>query len=252
MKSLYPMEKNDSATATLVDLHDRLDGLWTTYLHYLDQYTASQKLIQNHMSAGFMSLARANFNARNGVRRYGKDFFHERAIASRRVEVTMDENDGERTQVAIVQWHGDQGSDDTPPDSVVNESKAGTRDEVDPPTQQQQPSPPATPIPPQADDRSEGDDEEEEPANPNLQGTDSKIKESGTLSSSKSNPAIDPLRWFGILVPPDLRSAQTSFVSAVNDAMADAANTARRMRELEVEIRKLRKEVRRAEKVASS
>ncbi|KAK4609001.1 hypothetical protein CLAFUW4_14558 [Fulvia fulva] len=62
--------------------------------------------------------------------------------------------------------------------------------------------------------------------------------------------AHDPIRQFGILLPPALRTAQNSFNSAVlnDDCIAKAVEAARGMRRVEAEIRKLRKEARKSER----
>jgi len=53
----------------------------------------------------------------------------------------------------------------------------------------------------------------------------------------------DPLRWFGILVPPALRSAKTDFAAALDDPIPRILNTARKMHQLEHEISRLRKSI---------
>ena len=213
--------------ARLVSLEDKLDTLWTTYLNNLDAYTQSQKLIQKHMSAGFLSLARANFNARQGVRRYGKDFYHDRVVATRCVEVSTFK-DG-KASVQVVTRHVEVEGEES--DDPVKVEKTGERDEE----VKQQPSPPATPEHDVSSDARQSDDEQ---------------KNEKPSAAHKSPLESDPLRWFGIFIPSALRSAQASFSSAVGDAVADAVNSAKGMRECEVEIRKSRKEIRRVEREA--
>lgn len=223
-----------TATTTLSDLHDRLDALWTTYLTHLDQYTASQKLLQTHMRDGFFSLARANFNARSGVRKYGKDFYHDRAIATRRAGI--DVNDDGKASVSIVHHVEYMAKNDG--DNTQKQRQQATKNAEEP---KQQPSPPATPEP-------EGLDSHSQPEKTPT--TDKSGSNESEQSRSESKPSLeaDPIRWFGILVPRELRSAQNSFSSAVDGPILEAVNAARAMRETEVEIRKVRKEVRRAEK----
>lgn len=69
-----------------------------------------------------------------------------------------------------------------------------------------------------------------------------------TPPAEDAKPPPDPLRWFGILVPPALRACQSSFVSAVEGPVAQASNASRSMRGVEVEIRRVRKEIRRSER----
>ena len=56
----------------------------------------------------------------------------------------------------------------------------------------------------------------------------------------------DPLKWFGILVPPALRSSQGNFKEAVTDAIPALATVSREMKELEIEVRRTRKRLRKA------
>ncbi|KAL8839584.1 MAG: hypothetical protein Q9170_001688 [Blastenia crenularia] len=56
-------------------------------------------------------------------------------------------------------------------------------------------------------------------------------------------PIPDPLKWFGILVPPALRASQSSFKSAVTEAVPSLANVTIEMRTLEIEIRRTRKKM---------
>lgn len=223
-----------AGTTSLSDLHDRLDSLWTSYLQFLDTYTASQKLLQKHMSAGYLSLARANFNARPGVRRYGQDYYHDRAIASRRTRVSID--DHEATSVEIVNCSGHTGGASNTDEKALSQSQGQSADI------KQQPSPPATPKP--VEEKTEDDGSS---TLPNLTKQDD-MKAEEHHTDPKSRLESDPMRWFGILVPQELRAAQSSFSSAVDETIADAVNAAKRLREFEVEIRKVRKEIRKAEK----
>lgn len=68
--------------------------------------------------------------------------------------------------------------------------------------------------------------------------------------SKKTKKSSDPVHWYGILVPPQLRQSQSSFVTIVEGPMLEAANSAQALRRGEVEIRKLRKDIKRAERNA--
>lgn len=59
-------------------------------------------------------------------------------------------------------------------------------------------------------------------------------------------PVSDPLKWFGVLVPPALRVSQNSFRNAVTETVPSLANISNEMRALEVDIRRVRKKIRRA------
>lgn len=69
--------------------------------------------------------------------------------------------------------------------------------------------------------------------------------------SESGHPPIefrDPLRWFGILVPPKLRESQHSFTSAIEGPLRHLIAAERGMWEIEVEIRKIRKAMKRERK----
>lgn len=51
----------------------------------------------------------------------------------------------------------------------------------------------------------------------------------------------DPIKWFGLLVPPALRSSQASFRAAVGDGIPALVNVDNEMKEVEIEIRRTRK-----------
>ena len=76
----------------------------------------------------------------------------------------------------------------------------------------------------------------------------SKLQAAGPPSEDTQKNAItrqhrDPLRWFGVLVPPSLRDAQTSMISAVLKPVPAMAQANWQMRKLEDEIIELRKQV---------
>lgn len=62
--------------------------------------------------------------------------------------------------------------------------------------------------------------------------------------ATDNNANGDPLRWFGILVPAALRSAQSSFVSAVQGPIPELATLIRDLRRQEADIARLRKQIR--------
>lgn len=73
----------------------------------------------------------------------------------------------------------------------------------------------------------------------------------GTGSSEGDEPEsgaepvpVDPLKWFGILVPPALRNAQAQFANAVENPIPQLCGLLQRMRKLEGEIGRARKAVR--------
>jgi hypothetical protein len=59
----------------------------------------------------------------------------------------------------------------------------------------------------------------------------------------KSEKSTDPLRWFGILVPPALRTAQTTFLGAIEGPIPQLATIARDMKTQEIEIGRVKKQI---------
>jgi vacuolar-type H+-ATPase subunit D/Vma8 len=71
-----------------------------------------------------------------------------------------------------------------------------------------------------------------------------------TEKEAKCNPKTkDPLKWFGVLVPQPLRSAQASFTSAVETSIPDLLNVQQQLRHLEIEIGRTRKSLKKLGKV---
>ncbi|CAK4034908.1 Hypothetical predicted protein [Lecanosticta acicola] len=236
------MNESKPRTAEMAALHDQMDALWTRYLHFLDEYTSTQETIKKELSSGFFSLTQANFQSAG--RRYGQDYYDDRAVASLRFRVVEDD---EHQALQIVKTLSenttDETSNSTKPEkegeAIDATSRAGNRLKEEP-TQLLSPSPtpePETAVP--------GDHS----APP-----DNKTEHGDSVSpdgNSESKVDVhDPLRWFGILVPPTLRSAQKSFSSAIGDecGVAKAVNAARGLRDAEVQIRKLRKVLKKAER----
>lgn len=56
----------------------------------------------------------------------------------------------------------------------------------------------------------------------------------------------DPLDWFGILIPPALRTSQGNFKDAVSGLLPALASISKEMREVEIEVRRARKRLRKA------
>ena len=64
------------------------------------------------------------------------------------------------------------------------------------------------------------------------------------LEDESQELSRDPLNWFGILVPPALRESQQSFMRAATANIPALASTVKEMREMESEIRRVRKKLR--------
>lgn len=165
---------SQSAQTPAKDVLTRLiDDHLERYLHLLDQYQILQENISHQFSAGFLSLAQANFSSPYRSR-YGQDYYDDRMKAS--------------TQVSV---------------KPLNPSFSTSI-----------PTGPAT-------------------------STDSDFVE-----TSPSQPkSADPLRWFGILVPPPLKACQKEFEAVVRNDVLPLANVAKEMKEIELELRRTRKKL---------
>ena len=199
-----------SESASPLELQERLDLLWAAYLDQLHAYTAAQETLQRHMASGFLALARANFEPQAGVRRYGSDFYHNRAVATRRARI--DQDDRGRVRLSV-------GTDCASEPSARDEEKDGTSEKIceqqikstlkaEP---EQQPSPPTTP------------------------------NEECFPPFKKLPLQSDPIRWFGFFASGHLRSAQSSFNLALDEALAASVEATSRMRNLERDIRRCRR-----------
>ncbi|KAF2763805.1 hypothetical protein EJ03DRAFT_303162 [Teratosphaeria nubilosa] len=219
--------KPDPLTDDLATLHNTLDTLLTHYLTLLHHYQSAQQDLQKHLSSAFFSLAQANFKSPNRSRRYGQDFYDDRMKASRICRFDEDGNGAVELSITNAE-----------PTSPATNSNPKTKTE-EPPRQER--SPPATPEPETPLGADEKTTRDEDPMH--------------DVKDNLPNCPLDPLRWFGILVPRELRTAQSSFTSALagtgrgetNSAVMRAANAARAMRELEIEIRRCRKGIRKRE-----
>jgi len=61
--------------------------------------------------------------------------------------------------------------------------------------------------------------------------------------------SVNPLYWYGILVPPALRSAQSHFVSATVGPILRVTALSKELRYLEIEIGRTRKATKKLDKV---
>ena len=89
---------------------------------------------------------------------------------------------------------------------------------------------------PKTDDPSEAD-------NPLGDPSTEREKEEDLHTEGKSNLVKDPLRWFGILVPPALRAAQGSFTTVTVDLVPKLVQVEQQLQALEKQIREARSQV---------
>ncbi|KAH0350455.1 hypothetical protein KCU83_g4902, partial [Aureobasidium melanogenum] len=212
------------------ELCDQLDALWEKHLILLDSYHQAQQQIARHFSSGFFHLAQATFKSTTRVR-YGQEYYDDRMQATTRFDASVDDQDLPHLALKVNDTTSPSTKDST------NESSDGKADEKEEDTPTQQPTPPSTPP-------TESEELPEEQSHENK-------SEAADDKESKQKKVRDPIHWYGILVPPTLRSSQNSFKSAIQDPIVEAANSAQALRYVNMEIRKLRKDIKKAEKRVS-
>ncbi|TIA29695.1 hypothetical protein D6C78_10065 [Aureobasidium pullulans] len=215
------------------ELRDQLDALWEKHLTLLDSYHQAQQQLARHFSSGFFDLAQATFKSTSRVR-YGQEYYDDRMQATRRFEASTNDND--LPCLALKADDTSPSTDTSNEHSTKSGEKSSDKEakgkKPDQP-EQQQPTPPSTPP---------RDTEEEK-----LSEEQDKPKTTSGQDKARDKPR-DPLHWYGILVPPALRASQKSFISAVESPLIEAANSAQALRLVAVEIRKLRKDIKKAER----
>jgi hypothetical protein len=75
------------------------------------------------------------------------------------------------------------------------------------------------------------------------------VKNGDGKDEETDSKLVDPIRWYGILVPPALRTAQTQFVSAIEGPMPQVIGLSKDLRNLEIDIGRTRKAMKKLGKV---
>ncbi|KAL4783024.1 hypothetical protein BJX76DRAFT_331042 [Aspergillus varians] len=225
------------------DLLESLNALLERYLHLLDKHQRLQSELASRLSSGFLSLAHANYTCPPG-RRYGADYYDERMKASRRVILQPPSSDGKRTYNIELEDPGQTGA---PSGQIFAIVSATSSDEEADMGDRPKPSE-SNEI---ALEQELSDDVED----------DDPVETTGASQTSSNSPVadleadtktefvkrtprtLDPIRWYGILVPPSLRSAQKSFTEAVEGSLPELAATVVEMQAAEKDISRLRKKL---------
>lgn len=100
---------------------------------------------------------------------------------------------------------------------------------------------PKTDVPESSSATAESEREEPQ-SKPDANGPSSDSEET-EKETKKAEKSTDPLKWFGILVPPALRAAQSTFVETVEGPIPQLATIARDMRTQEIEIGRVKKQI---------
>lgn len=200
-----------------------LDDLLASYLTQLDAYSTLRASLSTSLSSGFFSLAQAQRSSMLPPgQRYGQEMYDERMKAGRRVRVRDVEED------EIEAWEVYDYECESAEVKEAPEAKIPIKDST--PEKDAEPS--------------EGEDEDERSTPAPEMSNEPKLPSSvipPTKAKASSSPR-NPLRQFGILTPPPLRAAQTSFTSSLA-TIPQLITTSRQMARLEAEIEKVRKEL---------
>jgi hypothetical protein len=169
----------------------KLDQLSLSYLNTIDTYQSQITILSTRLSAGYLSLAQANYHAPNSTR-YGPDFYDERMSAMYGVDIEVREGEVEENikfglkkielpeEVEEDVAEGGEKRKDSSSTYGLRRRKAGKQAQSEEEQQGKQ---------------KEGEEEVPPPPPPTIDHR-------------------DPIRWFGILVPPALRASQSEFRSS--------------------------------------
>ncbi|KAH8169633.1 hypothetical protein LIA77_10177 [Sarocladium implicatum] len=194
------------------DHQQNIDSLLHRYLLLLDQYTTLRARLSSLQSSLFRDIARANFSAERGLR-YGQDHYDERMQALR--VLSTKEGDGEDVPVFEVRRQDDEQEVEEQERKVDEERESEEKEAEE-------------------GDGAEADEKEQEQ----------------TPAKKPTATEKDPLRWFGLLTPQPLRSAQASSIEAVEQVIPQLASINKEMAHIEIEIRRAKKKRAKAEAAA--
>ncbi|PLN82147.1 hypothetical protein BDW42DRAFT_167241 [Aspergillus taichungensis] len=222
-----------------------LDSLLEHYLHLLDQHQRLQADLSSRLSSGFFSLAQANYTCPPG-RHYGADYYDDRMKATRRIELqpSTDRDGNDQNDATSAEGHPDDDSkpiftikpttDQPEEDQSKTNEKPKPSHTTDEPAQNEESNP-------EAEDKSTEQSTEDSP--PSISTGDDQQADPKPQSSKQKPRSSDPLRWYGILVPQSLRSAQKSFAEAVDGPMTELAGVIVEMQAVEKQVTRVRSEL---------
>jgi hypothetical protein len=225
-------------------LSRRLDSLLETYLGLLDSYTKLRAQLSQDLSAGFFALAQANRSSVLGPgRRYGQDGYDERMKALKSVRIDQ-ADDAPRLSAESMgsqeKWDHKPTSESVTEDLTTSDGQG--EEATPPPASEGTSKDDLTNTTPQTEIDIAQADPSLGVSNPphNL----SHLPPCYTYTSTATPTASkDPLRWYGILVPPPLRQCQTRFQAAVTSAIPDLLSTTSALNQTEAWIWDVRREM---------
>ncbi|KAJ5548747.1 hypothetical protein N7513_005981 [Penicillium frequentans] len=214
------------------ELLQSLDILLEQYLHLLDRQQELQSGLAKQLSSGFLALAHANYTCPPG-RRYGADYYDERMKATRKISIQRRPEDDNKS------------TDSTEASNTPSEAEYKFNIEYTPSRTPEEPA--------ETKDELQSEDSKSQKTSKLDTGTttesDSPVedsvpnKSSGESKAPKKSRPSDPISWYGILVPPSLRTAQKSFTDGIQNEVPALAAVVVEMRRLEDKINKIRTEL---------
>ncbi|KAK1238720.1 hypothetical protein MKX07_004296 [Trichoderma sp. CBMAI-0711] len=213
---------------------EHIDSLLERYLSLLDEYTRLRQDLSKLQSSVYQNIARANFAGERGMR-YGQDYYDERMRATRVLRI--DEAGGDeavpRFMVRNLMASSSGAADDEEGAKEVEKSESTPERGDAKGTTTAQSNSGTTPETNQTAEGQNQDGEEQEKEKPEMKKTSS-----------------DPLRWYGLLAPLPLRTAQTLSIQAVEQVIPRLVSVNAEMEHVEIEIRRARKKRAKAAAVA--
>lgn len=188
-----------------------IDSLLERYLNLIDEYTRLREELSKLQAGVFQNIARANFTGERGMR-YGQDHYDERMRALRVLDIAPGGDDVPVFTIKSLNSPVD--------DEGQKEDESSDGDKADTTT---------------AEEKSEANPEDER--SPEDKGEDKEKEEKIKTKKATNNP----LRWFGILAPAPLRTAQTLSIQAVEQVIPRLISVNAEMEYVEIEIRRARK-----------
>ncbi|KAL7798638.1 hypothetical protein V8C43DRAFT_275907 [Trichoderma afarasin] len=192
-----------------------IDSLLERYLNLIDEYSRLREELSKLQAGVFQNIARANFTGERGMR-YGQDHYDERMRALRVLDITPG---GDDVPIFAIKSLNSPVDDEGQKEDEKRED-GSDGDKAD--TTAAQENPEANP-----EDEQSPEDQGEE-----------KEKEEEIKTKKATN---NPLRWFGILAPAPLRTAQTLSIQAVEQVIPRLISVNAEMEHVEIEIRRARK-----------
>lgn len=219
-------------------LSKRLDDLLTSYVELLDTYTVLRAQLSKDVSSGFFALAQANRNSTLGPgRRYGEEGYDERMKASKTVWIDQRISPDRSSSTSSGPNHAEHSPQSKKPVLVNEDSNEPPSEQTSPDVQATGGHDPSTLKQDTSHDTLIGPPPPTSPSNPIHDTSHLPSCYTHAISTSSTPaPSKDPLKWYGILVPPALRQCQNHFRTTVSSTIPQLLNATSAMQSLEAQI----------------